>query len=467
MLPKIDVNVCKSEDCKNFALVDCADYVKPSFKLGYRAIYCPKCGGNSYLINNDDLKKIFYPYWSFYMKNIEKTCPSCYSTENIKYGTTAIGTVRYQCKNCNNVYSLKNLNKFDDVDNKLIESLLKNTKVSTIFKELKITPASFYRRLENINEILDILCRKVEKYKIKNKLSSIETSLFNLNCRVENKTGLSNNLHCIVSCCSKTGYVLSITTNWNDQELSLESIYKSQNIPAESINLLEENTIEKIYKKYESFHKRHSFDHIHYTSDNVSKHVIEPVVAGHSHFKTLEILLAPNVKHHFIHHEFYIRGAVLTAYGNAIRNEKCDVFYVISNENRDGIQYKHTGSYKVGWWKNIWHEYKDINGEGYKYICNLTSSKNNQPYEYLKLNPSLKYSEEFIKTFLYFFPSKRINSLSPKILVKILSLFSKYYNYCCIPPNETLTAAQRIGVAKQQYDLSMILNVDLYSDSEE
>ncbi|MEX6384047.1 hypothetical protein AB6F61_14045 [Providencia hangzhouensis] len=81
------------------------------------------------------------------MKNIEKTCPSCYSTENIKYGTTAIGTVRYQCKNCNNVYSLKNLNKFDDVDNKLIESLLKNTKVSTIFKELKITPAYFLSKI--------------------------------------------------------------------------------------------------------------------------------------------------------------------------------------------------------------------------------------------------------------------------------------------------------------------------------
>ncbi|MBQ0215365.1 IS1 family transposase, partial [Proteus vulgaris] len=124
---KINVNICKTESCEHFSDVIEDVYIIPSFKLGFPAVYCNGCGGSSVLINNEDIKTLLNPYIAFFNLNINEHCPNCDSSEKIHYGKTAKGTVRYQCKKCNSVFSLKNNIDLKHLYNKIIDLLILQT----------------------------------------------------------------------------------------------------------------------------------------------------------------------------------------------------------------------------------------------------------------------------------------------------------------------------------------------------
>ncbi|UNK29887.1 helix-turn-helix domain-containing protein [Serratia plymuthica] len=456
--PEIDVNVCKSEYCENFSLTGCDDYIIPSFKLGFRAIHCQRCDGNSVLINNDDIREMIYPYISLYRVKVEGRCPECFSDIVIRYGVTAKGTSRYQCKTCQCVYSPHRGNDYDTHKNKIIELLWEGKKINDILSTLKITPATFYRKLHQTEASLEVLLRSREKELTDTWGHSVQTNIFRQTCRVENNTGLKNELLGMISCCSKTGYVFLASLNWTDAPLSSESHYNAQNRETEPTDLGGDDILKGIYRKYESFNKRQSFGYFKYTDEICSKKVIEPVVMAHFHFTKLRFISPVSIRYHFLYFDLFVRGSCITVYGADIREGKCDVFYVASDERITDKQYIYKGSYKIGWWNNIWHEYSCPADGGLKYLCNLTNLKSDKPDEYLQLHPSLNYSEAFIDALQHFFPKEKVESLTPKVLASILSIFVKFYNYCYLSPGEEITPAQKIGLAKKKYDIETLID---------
>ncbi|EBM9948453.1 hypothetical protein T029_23070 [Salmonella enterica subsp. enterica serovar Give] len=460
IFPEIDVNVCKSENCKNFALPNQTDYTMPSYKLGYAAIHCNKCGGNSFLVNNEDIKSLLYPYVDFYLKNVTGVCPKCFRDDTIKYGSTRKGSTRYQCKSCKTVFSPWAISDSSWPYAKLLELLFSNKTISEIIKFLDIPPTTFYRKLQQLDSYLETRVRILESSLINIQPKHIQTNIIRLKCREENKTGLSNDLLGLISCCGTSGYVLLSSMNWTEKKLQPDSLYTpSNNTPFNDYRSSESEGVGLIYNKYEELYNRPSFDQIKYSGRLCSPQVIEPITMAHVHFQKLKFIHPYPALTNYIYHDVFIRAACMTTYGSYIREKKCNVFYVLDSDKDINGKYTYNGSYKIGWWGNIWHEYIDVGNTKKKYVCKLCNLTSDNPYEYIKLPASLCYTKKFISKFHEFFSKERVESISPKNVILILSLFEKFYNFCICSDNTGLTPGQKNNLASKSLTIDELLKL--------
>ena len=451
---EINVNICKTESCEHFADVIEDVYIIPSFKLGFPAVYCNGCGGSSVLINNEDIKTLLNPYIDFFNLNINEYCPNCDSSEKILYGKTAKRTVRYQCKKCNAVFSLKNNIDLKHLYNKIIELLILQTQTPTyIINNLNITPALFYRKLAKIEQLLEIKTRKYEQSLNRNKIYSLQTNVFTLNCRNNTKKGFSNELFGIVTCCSNTGYVFLSSVNWSKAVVSPDSQYHN-NTKKEMLDNTQGILLDNIIMRYEQINSRKSFGQIQYTEKICSEHIIEPVVLSHFHFLKLKFVLPINIQNHFIYHDSFIRGGCMVAYGKEIKRKESNLYYVVSKGTRLTTDFSYRGSYTLGWWSNKWYEFISQDNQELFYLCNLGLNKTDDINFYTKIAPSLDYSHLFIQSFKEKFPDVFLRKLSPSTVSLLLSIYSFYYNYCLTNENET--PAQKIGLIKEMITMEAL-----------
>lgn len=453
---EINVNVCKTESCEHFSEVVENAYVIPSFKLGFPAVYCNCCGGSSVLINNEDIKALLNPYVEFFNLNVNEQCPNCDSSEKILYGKTGKGTVRYQCKQCNTVFSLKNNIDLKSFNNKIIELLILQSQTpSYIIKNLNITPALFYRKLSVIEKIMEIKARQYEKLLDKNKVYDLQKNVFTLSCRKNTTQGFSNELFGMVTCCSKTGYVFLQSVNWSEILVSSDSQYHN-NTKKETLDNTQGVLLDNIIMRYEQINSRKSFGQIQYTEKICSEHIIEPVVLSHYHFLKLKFILPISIKHHFIYHDSFIRGGCMVAYGKEIKQKTSNLYYVVSKRSRLTSDFNYKGSYTLGWWNNKWYEFISQDNQELFYLCNLGVNKMDDVSSYTKISPSLDYSHLFIQSFKEKFPDVFLKTLSPSTVKLLLSIYSFYYNYCL--SNESGTPAQRIELIKEKITIKSLFN---------
>ncbi|WP_193072068.1 IS1 family transposase [Pseudomonas sp. FME51] len=448
IIKEINVNVCKTEGCEHFSEVVEDAYVIPSFKLGFPAVYCSRCGGSSVLINNEDIKILLNPYVDFFKLNINEQCPHCDSLEKVLYGKTAKGTTRYQCKCCNTVFSLKNSIDSKNLFNKIMTLFILEAQIPTyIIKTLGITPALFYRKLSTIEKLIEIKIRKYEQYLEKSRSYDLQTNVFTLNCRNNATKGFSNELFGMITCCSKTGYVFLPSVNWSEILVSSDSQYHN-NTKKEILDNTQGVLLDNIIMRYEQINSRKSFGQIQYTDKTCSEHIIEPVVLSHFHFLKLKFILPVNIQHHFIYHDSFIRGGCMVAYGKEIKKKHSHLYYVVSNGSRLTSEFNYKGSYTLGWWNNKWYEFISPDKKELFYLCNLGLNKNNDIHFYTAIMPSLDYSQLFIQSFKDKFPESFLKRLSPNTVKLLLSIYSFYYNYCLTQDGKV--PAQKIGLLKEK-----------------
>ncbi|EGW0492145.1 hypothetical protein RRM29_003696 [Salmonella enterica] len=455
IFPKVDVNVCKSDKCKNFTLPSQPEYIIPSYNLGYPAIYCASCGSNSLIVSNEDVENLLHPY--FYFKNVMKCCPEYWRVDKIKYGITKTGSIRYQCKECKKVYSTWNIRENPVSFSKLLYMLFNNAKISDIICYLDMSPMKFYRELEKVDTYLEMRIRSLENITFNKKHRCFETNLIKLKCRNENHTGLSNELLGLISCCGYSGYVFISTLNWTDLRIKNISIYN--HLASTKNNHYYTNSISSVYEKYNEFNMRPSFDQVQYSQKICSKKVIEPIAISHVHFQKLKFIHPCSSIVHYLHHDVFIRAGCMTAYGIEIWERKCDVFYVLDVDEHLSSNYFYNGSYKIGWWNNIWYEYINLEKNKSKYICNLSNSGGFIPEKYIESPFSLCFSRKFIRCFEIYFPKERIAGISPKNIIIILSLFEKFYNFCLPIDCSSVSPAQKNKLVFKILNIDELLNL--------
>lgn len=127
------------------------------------------------------------------------------------------------------------------------------------------------------------------------------------------------------------------------------------------------------------FLKRSQFDEIQYGSAELKRNdrgsMVRPVITIHSHFQRLKRRF-PGVTDHYLTHECVLRGGAITAWSTEVRLGKTDLWFVsenIENANLSDKAFCLTGSWKMGWWKNVWQRWD--NGEICKMIGLLTGQQ--------------------------------------------------------------------------------------------
>lgn len=454
LINEIDVNTCKSPHCKNFAIPKCDDYIIPSFKLGFPALHCSSCGGNSLLINNKDLLELLQPYIIDYNKNIEKKCPKCMSDERICYGFTRKNR-RYKCKRCKHVYTINSVSINSDLSYKIVMLLLSGYRINEILKKLEITSVEFYRLLYKTDTLLDRYAKtKEEMFFGKN--CELQSNIFKTSCRLESNSGLNNDLLGLVTCSAESGYVFLASVNWAEYEVSTESQYQPTGLKVEEADNVS-ISIEQLYEKYASFQQRPNFDHYNYTNNNCSKLIFEPIILAHTHFQKIKITLKSNIITHCIYSDPFIRSACINAYGEIlIKGGDIDIYYLISNDRNNSNNYIYKGSYKVGWWGNLWREYISNETGSYKYICKLTHLDILHTSKVHKL--SLDRTLVFISSLKNHFSDDFFKKISPRVFISILRIFTIYFNYCYVTPDECSCPAKKSGLIESNLNLRSLFN---------
>lgn len=443
----INANVCKNDRCDNFAISDAKEYVSPSHYLGFPALHCMRCGSNALLLNNNDINQIVLSKVDFYLTNVIKTCPNCYSLKSIRYGKTSQHSLRRQCKNCQTVYNdqryltnpqLQQQKKLIWLCQLMFQHKITDFKV--IINKLKISYSYFYFLLEQLEFIFakNSLC-----------LSNQTLSQQELNISTHSKVLIARNhvsLWGITSVLSDSGYVLLNSLNYTEQAISLESRYNSksiQAIPSEK----RFNTIDQILLKYDRFFERKGFDRLvyHNTSFNSGNYIlIEPVICAYVHFQTLKQFYHSVKTTHYLEHEIVLRSAAMISYSQKIKNHNCTIYYLHEIQKPDTNILSIT-KYKIGWWDNHWYELINTQRLTYRFMGLLTTKNKISEDEIASLPATFKMNEQFYETFFEYFPQSKLRKLSPKYLIQLLNIFTSIYNFCLCNAKQ-ITPAQKAGI---------------------
>ena len=358
---KIRMNVCKSWPCPNLGIADAADYSFPVYRLGYRAMECMKCGGLPPLFDEKECNDWFAQLMKRKQGDTGIGCPHCYSLSLICYGRTQSGSTRFQCRDCKHVFTPKHLTQQHMAKIEQILFLLSlghNTSDTEKYRSLAQAVNWYERNMYDPAEV------------IKNMATQIYSLSF------QGKTA-KQYLYIIVSTDVKSGRVLQITSNYCPWEAGDSLHYQSSRYPVAEI--CDAEPVEQVQRREAEFMTRSQFDEIHYGSAEMKRNeqgsIVRPVIAMHGHFQRLKRRY-PCVSHHYLAHECVLRGAAITAWSSEVRSGKTHLWYVVEQASKaipPGTVFCHTGTWRIGWWDNIWQQWST--NENSKVIGLLTGQK--------------------------------------------------------------------------------------------
>lgn len=461
-LPDIDVNVCKSDSCKNMARPNCADYQSPSYHLGFPALYCCACGSNNRLLNNDDINKLVKPELEIYYQTVQGRCPCCYSREKRRYGKTAKGTVRWQCRSCRKVFSDNRpyANQTDKLK-RLADLLFSCSDFKEIVRQLNVSDSAFYRLLEQLAQLLTRISRKFEQRAIGDNEAHIANYSFTLACKNAAPSHKTAQLWGLASADARSGYQFLTSLNYTCADVSDDSVYHyyppRESLPDDS------SLIDKIARRYALFTQRASFDWLVYSDAPAASkkgRIIMPVVTAQSHFHRLKHYLPRRRYFHYLQHEILIRGACLTAFGSDIADGNARLFYLAESKNAaPHNRFQLRNRRRLGWWRNLWYEFYSPYNHSYRLLGLLTPKNQLDDWRLAQLPATFYESKSFIRYFETIFPLKRLQTLSPNVIQLIFSIYTVYYNYGYLV-SAGQTPAQRAALTNRRYRLTELIDLD-------
>ncbi|HCN4609340.1 TPA: cytoplasmic protein [Escherichia coli] len=363
------INACKSFGCRNLGQPTSTDYSWPDYRLGYPALHCRACGSYPPLFDEQQFRDWLTVHLSTFATEKGHFCPVCYGTETICYGHNPQGSQRIQCRNCKKVWTPKQYQK-------------------------EITPPEI-----------------------------IETVAFLVPFQ-----GVSSGqkLYVLISFDALRGNILHLSTNYTQHQAG-ESLHYRYRGNAEP-ELHDNNIVQRVDMREAQFLRRSQFDEIQYGSAALKRNakgiILRPVITAHGHFRVLNILF-PTVKTHVISHEFFLRGAIITAWAELFRQQQGEIWFIEEEiaDYTDNTPWRFQGTTYHGWWKNQWQLWGQ--GKNRKMVCALTGG-NNSKAEMLSFATSRHFIDWLHKQAVF----THSTPLSAGRVTQILLSLAQDYNNC-------------------------------------
>lgn len=450
----LDVNVCKSDMCRNLARVNASDYQSPTYHLGFPALHCNACGSNNYLLSNDDLNLIVLPKLATFYHRTKGTCPHCFHDQKILNGKTAKGTLRWKCKQCRQTFSVKQpyLNQISTLK-QLADLLFNYADFKALTQQLNISDATFYRLLEQLALLMTDISQQNYQKKSTPAPLHVVTNTFRLHCKNLQSQKTSEQLWGMTSSDNLSGYILLNTVNYTQHPISPESVYHHQ--PQTATDAPESDQLsDDIKHRYHVFYQRSCFDQLVYTDADVScknGYLFQPVMAAHAHFLQLKHYYASPMYYHYLEHEVLIRGACITSFGDQVHEGNCHIFY-LTESNMSGAPetWQLKARYYLGWWQNLWFEFTSETTSASRALAVLTNKHKLDESLLSQLPATFKQNNDFHAHWTRIFQAKRLATLQPETIQTLLTIFTTYFNYCVVDANQH-TPAQNAGLAKRPF----------------
>lgn len=450
----VDANVCKNSNCVNLGRSNSADYLAPTYYLGFPALHCNACGSNALLLNNHDINQLFLPELDIFQRGVLGACPTCYSQRKKRYGQTSQGTPRWQCRDCSYVFSDPyHFRRKRPQLRQLAEYLFSSQSFQQLIEKLAISYTDLYRLLKQLEMLTQLTALRLEQT-FNGKVLYMASLTERLACYSAHRPVM---LWSLLTGLSDSGYVLLINNNFTPDTLSEQSHYHWHFAPQQANYRPTTGGFANIMQTYQHFLQRKNFDQLSYTQspvDYAKGTIIDPVITAYLHFNLLARYYQPAASYHFLPHEVMLRGACISAFSQSVVARQADLFYLDEStpypEHLRSSAHRHAE--RLGWWKNEWYRFIDINDpERYRALGVLTHESTFTADKLLQLPATTKRLSAFSRTFFHYFPPHRLTQLSPSSIQSLLALFRHFYNYCQ-PDEEGITPAQRAGLVTKRLD---------------
>ncbi|ALB67330.1 IS1/IS1595 family N-terminal zinc-binding domain-containing protein [Cronobacter dublinensis] len=356
----VRLNVCKSWACPNLGVPDAPDYQQPVYRLGYPALHCARCGSLPPLFNEPLFNGWFRRFLAQKLKHSGAGCPHCASPETIRYGVTQTGHPRLQCCACRKIFT-----PWLPGDNARL-------KIQTYLKALARGEAGCDRASYRTLAQAAAWC-EARLVAHAGRVAHIATQTFTVPVLGEHP---QQPLYVVLSADIVTGQVLQLSSSYCAWKPHDALRYHGDDADRATLTLCGE---QRVREQEALFMRRSQFDDIRYGDAALCRNdpgaLLRPSVVIHGHFQWLRRRF-PAVISHSLAHECVLRGAAITAWASQVSAGKTQLRFVVEealDETAAGGTYIHRGSWRIGWWNNLWQQWE--NGATRKMIGMLTGEE--------------------------------------------------------------------------------------------
>lgn len=549
----IQVNFCKNPGCTNFGLPavegeEPRRYVVTSYRKHVPALKCPSCGEYPPIKSNAGIAEEFDRLSHYLEPPVSASCtnPECEnhgvgldagSGHYIEFGKTRSGSRRYRCKACGKTFSVgrSTLRQKQPHKNRLIFSLLMNKMpLKRICETADVGMATIYAKIEFFYRQCQAFAgareRRLSQGMVISRLYvGVDRQDYVVNwSRRSDRRNVT--LSAVGSADNETGYVFGMRLNYDPDldttqiELDADAIgdcdlpgprrkyarqwlscdYEKAVSKRRSKTMVSGNgltgDIESAYQDSDTRSDVESPEHPTRTNRLPLKGMqIHAEYTLYGHFLLLRSLFNGVEKvRFFLDQDSGIRGACLGAFAQAVKDRRCDAFYVRINKTltvddkkaaltasrnafrqtrRDNpdlddnelklklIHERMADMTELGRWKDRWlvHPFPNMS-EPEKAVCYLTDLD-----DYDEDHLAWLYNKASLHGIDRFFMQVRrrlsllerpissssaagrvwhgYSAYNPENIAKLLVIFRTYYNYC-LKGQDKQTPAMRLGLAK-------------------
>ncbi|GDY27098.1 hypothetical protein AHAT_29880 [Agarivorans sp. Toyoura001] len=347
-------NCCKNCRCPNFGLTESSDYLAESHQLGYPALHCKACGSYPPLVDSHSVNLIVEERAKLHLSKAPCGCNHCEPgfflgpTAGVKrYGKTGANSQRYQCRQCQSVFTQVHVKGTDQLC-RLFNFLSLGHSPQKIMQQLSIAPKIYYQLLQRLFHCLRFYSRQQETAVLTRKFIAIHTES-NVHEFSEQKR-----VWALCSSEAESGYVLLHTHNQTQLQLN-NSVYYQQQASTMLPSLSDSPIVDALKRRYQLTLNRYHFEDLHYgpTSHLRGTQIIQPSVCAYAHFQLLfGFTQQSDSCHHYIEHESSIRGAALMSCVDEIKHKTAEVYYIYRHPRTQSDM--GSAGNKVGWWNDRW-----------------------------------------------------------------------------------------------------------------
>lgn len=411
MFSKINVDACKTPDCKNMGVLNSPDYLSQG-----KDVLCRECGFLFPVISERSLN-LFRQSVNRAWQGLIKACPGCGSSSLKKYGFSAQGEPRMYCLMCHKTFIAPGEHKADARQDSLAQLIQGGSSLADIRATLSLDSTGLNRALQKLS-------RKVNQAERAFIFPAFDLAMSTRAFRVK-YNGSDNCLYVLVTAEESSGRVIAITTNYSSQPVENNYQYISdyeERLPPGTLAHL-------VQRKELMTMRRNTLFDVDYGPATLYKNdpgmLVKPVLPAYRHFELVKVLTddrSLNVQH-YIDHECFILGGCLMANLTHVRQGRCHISFVREHGDlppgRD-IPYRIFRSGGIR--NNVWRTFSTRDYS--KAVCNLTGDKKTSILRHATLTGATRFIH-FLHAHPFFFQLCR---LSPANVTVTLNYLKYEYN---------------------------------------
>ncbi|MDA8517917.1 MULTISPECIES: transposase-like zinc-binding domain-containing protein [unclassified Citrobacter] len=411
MFFQINVDACKTPECKNMGILNSPDYLVQG-----KDILCRECGFSFPVISERSLN-LFRLSANLPWRGLIKACPGCGSSSLKKYGFSAQGEARLYCLQCHKTFVFLGRHKADVRQESLARLILEGASLADIRTTLSLDSTGLNRALQKLS-------RSVNQSEREFTFPAFDLAMSTRAFRVKFNGG-DHSLYVLVTAEESSGRVIAVTTNYSTQAVEEEYQYISdyeERLPSGTLAHL-------VQRKELMTMRRNTLFDVDYGPAALHKNdpgmLVKPVLPAYRHFELVKELTDErtlNVQH-YIDHECFILGGCMMANLKSIRQSRCHISFV---REMGDLPSDANFPYRVfrsgGIRNNVW---RSFSSRGYaKAVCNLTGNKKTSMLRYATLTGATKFIQ-FLQVHPFFL---QLSRLSPANVTMVLNYLKFEYN---------------------------------------